>query len=187
MQVQCTWTCPGMRFRQSTLLYFSKHLRSIHGDSVRRGRRERGSSGYPSFVATMSAVSTEKDAVSTHNGSTQKTPQPIQVLPNLIFAIFCLSFLWVWFQMKWVFLLFAISYNFFFACCVSLCVWSQFKMGVTWFENGCPSFLFGLRCFFPPSSCILDYCSLYWLLLFWLGLFEGCVFRVTRLRFGVNY
>ncbi|KAJ7959112.1 Aminotransferase [Quillaja saponaria] len=78
MQVQCTWSFPHMRFRHSTFLNFSKHFRGRIGLCSSRSR-----SNYPYFLATMSAVSTEKEAVPNQNETTQKTQQPLQVAKRL--------------------------------------------------------------------------------------------------------
>lgn len=71
MQIQCTWT-PELRFRPSTFLKFSKHLKTSIG-SLRK--RE------PNFVvATMSTSTTADNQVaSNQNGSTQDSSPPLQV------------------------------------------------------------------------------------------------------------
>jgi hypothetical protein len=76
----------------TTIVLEAFSLRKIHGNCVRRGR-ERGSSGYPSFVTTMSAVLIEKDVVLTHTGSTQNTPQTLQVLTQFDFFYILAQFL----------------------------------------------------------------------------------------------
>ncbi|KAB1205349.1 putative N-succinyldiaminopimelate aminotransferase DapC [Morella rubra] len=70
-----------MRLRPPALLSFSNHLSKGISGNIRSGRET--SSGFPSFVADMSTVSTEKDAVPVRTESTQKTPKPLQIAKRL--------------------------------------------------------------------------------------------------------
>lgn len=77
---QCTWTYHEMlkplTFNPSTLLSLSRSLRNTCIITSRRTK-------YPSFIATMSTSSAEKEVVSTLDVSTQKSHQPIQVAKRL--------------------------------------------------------------------------------------------------------
>ncbi|GLT49799.1 hypothetical protein SLA2020_233300 [Shorea laevis] len=73
---QCIWTrtrsymLRPLPFKSSTFVAFSKHLQKA-ALSIRR---------IPTFTATMS---TQKDSPSAQDGSSQKTPQPLQVAKRL--------------------------------------------------------------------------------------------------------
>ncbi|XP_038715802.1 probable N-succinyldiaminopimelate aminotransferase DapC isoform X2 [Tripterygium wilfordii] len=72
-----------LSFKPSTLFAFSKHLRSTSSDRLWTRGCSLRVANYPSFMATLSTVSTEKDAVSSQNDSAQKPQPPLQVAKRL--------------------------------------------------------------------------------------------------------
>ncbi|KAI4337790.1 hypothetical protein L6164_016165 [Bauhinia variegata] len=76
MQIQCTWTCPHMRFSESTFPSLSKHLHRVIANTAPK---------FPSFLASMSTFPTQKDPVlvSNQDEATLNTTQPLQVAKRL--------------------------------------------------------------------------------------------------------
>ena len=91
MQAQCTWTQFEMlrplcsKSPTTTFFTFSKHFQKGSDSSFFRTNRRINK--YPSFMATISTVSTQKDPVSTQDGTPQITQQPLQVRKTSFFFI----------------------------------------------------------------------------------------------------
>ncbi|TYI39333.1 hypothetical protein ES332_A02G091300v1 [Gossypium tomentosum] len=87
---ECTWTHFEMlrpfcfKSPSTTPLFFnfSKHFQKGYSDSS-FFRSNWRISNYPSFMATISSVSTHKDPVSTHDATPNITHQPVQVAKRL--------------------------------------------------------------------------------------------------------
>ena len=162
MQIQCTWTCPELRLRPSTLVTFSKHFKRRIGSVW----NTKGPKGPNSFVATMSSTTADNQVASSQNGSTQNSNPPLQVFFSCFnycfssisrrilmgFSLnwngfcfflvpFCDFFTWNW---KWVFVFSPFGFFFFFFTSVLFSI--LFEFFYPCMQKG-----------FPFSNCVVSF------------------------------